>query len=65
MGRGIDKSDTTVISIRLLKAIDNRLETWSKAHGWSKTKTIEYAVDNWLAAREMELQSHGLAEVKH
>ena len=57
-------SDRTRIDIWMLTGLHNRMVEWGKDHGWTKTKIIEYAVAGWLNQRDMEVKSHGLAEVK-
>lgn len=64
MGREKTRAATTVISVRLLTALDKRLEVWCDEYGWSKTKTIEYALSGFLNQREMEVKERGLAETK-
>jgi len=55
MGRDRMRSSTTVISVRLLSAVDDRLERWCREYGYSKTKVVEIAVDMWLKARHREV----------
>lgn len=63
MGREKSRNAKVHIHIAILTALDSRLEEWAKAHGWSKTKVIEYAIAGWLNDRDME-KKNGLAKAK-
>lgn len=60
MSRNKAQYDRVRVDVWMLESLHNRLEKWRKANGWSKTKTIEYAVAGWLNDRDMEDKAHGL-----
>ena len=63
MGRERVRNSRVRVDLWMLESLHDDLVKWSKSHGWSKTKTIEYAVSAWLNQRDMEVK-RGLAEVK-
>ena len=63
MGRERTLSPRVRIDVWMMEGLHDDLMEWCRGHGWSKTKTIEYAVSAWLNQRALEVK-HGLAETK-
>ena len=64
MGRDKSRSSRVRVDMWMLESLHRDLVAWSNEHGWSKTKTIEYAVSTWLNQRAMEAKAHGLVKTK-
>ena len=54
MSREKMKNSRTRVNVWILSAVNRRLEKWCADYGWSKTKTVEMAVDMWVKERDKE-----------
>ena len=57
MGRERSVNDRVRVDVWMLAAVHHRLVELSDDIGWSKTKIVEYAVDQWVSERRRELDN--------
>lgn len=49
-------ADRVAIHVFINRALDTRLENFTREVGWSKTKVVEQALATWLNQREAEVK---------
>ena len=57
MGRERSVNERVRVDVWLLAAVNRRLVEMSREIGWSKTKIVECAVDQWVSERQRELDN--------